>query len=66
MLTPSCADLLASDATAVASVCQPTLEARQAAARDLVALGGVDDVRVVNARRSGAIALAGVAAGCGE
>jgi hypothetical protein len=56
--------LLATPETATQAICQPTLKARQAHAAALVALGASEAERM--ARRTGALALGGVAAGCGE
>lgn len=64
MSTASCGGLRASEDAATSAVCDPTLEARKAHAGALVALGR-SDVEL-NAKRTGAAALGGVAAGCGE
>jgi hypothetical protein len=67
-LMPSCADWLdkPSEAAKVAAVCEPTKEARAAHAAALIQLGMVPDQRAAAARKTGAVALGGVAAGCNE
>lgn len=64
--TASCANLLATEDAKRAAVCDPTKEVREIHAGSLVALGAVNDPRAATARRTGALALGAVAAGCGE
>lgn len=57
---------MASEEAKTSAVCEPTREAREAHVRALIDLRASDVPQAITARRTGVIAMSGVAAGCDE